>query len=252
MTSPSASPAPIQYPVPWRLVAGLTPHLRAGTRTNVDDFTRQVVAQMPLPPDVQGAEHLPTSPRFLLVANHYQRKGLWILHTAAALTQAVRQHYGPGDPPVRWVVTANWPPWRIGPWSFASPGDRLLPRVAHALHCYPIPFAGADPKRTAQSIRRILQEAPTLNRPIGLFPEGVAGTAGALTPALPGIDRLLVQLAKRGLPVVPCAVAEAPGLALRFGPPVTAERLLAERAAGMDVAALVMNEITTLLPATCR
>lgn len=145
----SAQPAEpqelIQYPVPWKLVAGLTDHIFQGTRTDVDAFTREILGYIQPPPVFEGLQALPANPRFLLVANHYQRKGLWILHSAGVLTQAIRQHYGPGDPPVRWVVTANWPPWKFGPVQFRSPGDILLPRVAHALHCYAIPFAGKTP-----------------------------------------------------------------------------------------------------------
>ncbi|HBY61142.1 MAG TPA: hypothetical protein DEH78_15070, partial [Solibacterales bacterium] len=168
----------IRYPAPWDLVFGLTPYIAKGTPRNVDEFSAEIVRRMQPGPVYEGLDRLPEDPRFLLVANHYQRKGLWILHTGAALTQAIRQRYGPGDPPVRWVVTANWPPVRIGPWRFPSPGDWLLPKVAAALGCYPVSFARHNPGFTARSLRRILREAPRSNRPIGLFPEGVAGAAG--------------------------------------------------------------------------
>lgn len=212
---------PVSYPVPWDLVFSLTRHIAAGTRRDVDDFTRSVVARMRPEPLVEGLDLLPADPRFVLAANHYQRKGLWILHSAAVLTQAVRRAYGPGDPPVRWLVTANWPRWRFGPWSFRSPGDLVLPKVAHALWCYPVSFAGADPAFTARSLRAILRDARGMTRPIGIFPEGVGGAAGRLNPALPGVDRLLRQLK---LPVVPAAISETQGrLRVRFGAPVGPE-----------------------------
>lgn len=217
---------PLRYAVPWDLVFGLSGHVRRGSQTDVDAFTRGVVARMTPPPVFEGMEHLPADPRFLLIANHYQREGLWILHTASAITQAIRERYGEGDPPVRWVVTANWPRWKIGRWSFPSPGDLLLPRVAHALHCYSIPFSGKEPGRTARSLRRILSEARGLERPIGLFPEGVAGSAGALSEALPGVDRFLRQLARAGMPAVPCGVSEHRRFMIRFGAPMTAQELM--------------------------
>ena len=101
----------VSYPVPWDLVFGLTDHIRRGTRRDLNDFTARVVARMDPPPVIEGLEHLPADPRFVLAANHYQRKGLWILHPASVLTQAVVRKYGPLDPPVRWLVTANWPRW---------------------------------------------------------------------------------------------------------------------------------------------
>ncbi len=234
---------PIQYAVPWDLVFGLTPHIWHGTKRSVDDFSAAVVARMRPEPEISGWEHLPADPRFLLVANHYQRKGLWILHSASVLTQAIRRHYGPGDPPVRWVVTANWPPIRIGPWKFPSPGDRLLPRVADALSCYAVSFAHANPGFTARSLRRILREAPGLTRPIGLFPEGVAGVAGVLTDPLPGVDRLMAHLGRGGMPAVPAGISEAGRFVIRFGAAVPA----AELAASPDAARLVLGRVAELL-----
>ena len=195
-------------------------------------------------PIITGQENLPSSPRFVLAANHYQRPGLWIMHPASVLTQAIRQHYGPADPPVRWLVTANWPPIKLGPLHFRSPGDILLPRVADALACYPVSFARTNPGYTARSLRRILREAPHLNRPLGVFPEGVAGTAGNLTDPLPGVDRLLTHLAKLGLPVQPAAISERhQRLVFRLGPTITCADLLA----APDPAKLTMQRIGQLL-----
>jgi 1-acyl-sn-glycerol-3-phosphate acyltransferase len=237
---------PVSFPVPWDLVFGLSGHIRSGTRRDLRDFTARIVGRMPAPPQVHGLEHLPDDPRFVLVANHFQRKGVWILHTAAALTQAVLQRYpSMQDPPVRWMVTANWPPLKIGPWKLPSPGDWLLPRVAHALHCYPVTFAGGNPLFTARTIRQILQDAPRMHSPLGIFPEGVAGKAGEWHPALPGVDRLLVQLAKRGLPIIPALAGEhASGLTVRFGPLIRTPELLS----ASDAAALAMARVRDLSP----
>lgn len=233
----------ISYPVPWRQVFGLTPHIARGTRENLDEFTARIVARMQPAPVLEGLGLLPDSPRFLLVANHYQRKGLWILHSASALTQAIRQRYGPGDPPVRWMVTANWPPIRLGRLKIPSPGDWLLPKVAYALHAYPVSFAKTNPAFTATTIRRLLRDASEVDRPIGLFPEGVTGSAGVLTDPLPGVDRLVRQLARRGLPAVAAGVSEAGRFILRFGPPVDPETLLA----APDAAKLLMSRIAALI-----
>lgn len=221
---------PVAYPVPWDLVFGLTGYIRRGARRDLADFTARVVARMQPPPVMEGLEQLPDDPRFVLAANHYQRKGLWILHPASVLTQAIVRHYGPLEPPVRWLATANWPPWRLGPFSFPSPGDLLLPRVAHALWCYPVSFHGANPAFTARSLRRLLRELPEIGCPIGIFPEGVAGVAGRLGPALPGVDRLLRRI---GRPVVPAWISERDArLVVRFGAAVPA---------GQDVMAAIAS-----------
>ncbi len=239
-----AGPLAIQYAVPWDQVYSLWPHIANGTRRNVDDFSGKIVAKMKPGPLFEGLENLPDSPRFVLVANHYQRKGLWIIHVASALTQAIADRFGRDiDPPVHWMVTANWPPIRVGPWKFASPGDVLLPRVAHALSCYPVSFAGNNPAYTAGTIKRILKAAETQQRPIGIFPEGAAGSAGQLTAPLPGVDRFLALLARKGWPALPVGVSENGRFVIRFGELVSA----AELVQSPDAAALMMSRIADLI-----
>jgi hypothetical protein len=232
----------LRYQVPWDLIFGLGPKIGRGERTSIDQFTAAIVARLNPPPIFRGLDHLPESPGFVLAANHYQRKGLWILHTAAALTRPIRDRYPAADPPVRWVVTANWPPLKLGPFEVPSPGDWLLPKVAHTLWCYPVSFAGANPVYTARSLRAILRQAPRMQCPLGLFPEGVAGTAGNLNPPLPGVDRLLSHLAKAGVPVLPARVSEAQRLIITFGPLIPTSQLLA----APDPAQLVMRRIADL------
>lgn len=229
--------------MPWDLVFGLTPHIAHRTRRDVDDFSAQVVARMHPPPEFRGLEKMPRDGRFLVIANHYQRPGLWILHSASAVTQAIRAVIGPGNPPVHWVVTANWPPIRIGPWRVASPGDILLPKVAHALHCFPVSFARHNPGFTASSIRRLLKAAPNLERPIGIFPEGVAGAAGQLTKPLPGVERLIVKLAR---PVVPVAISESDRLIVTVGNKISYEDI----APADNAAQFALDAIDAILKAS--
>ncbi len=85
----------LSYPIPWKLLFDLWPHMLHRTPTSVDAFSASIVARMQPAPIITGQENLPPSPRFVLAANHYQRPGLWIMHPASVLTQAIRQHYGP-------------------------------------------------------------------------------------------------------------------------------------------------------------
>jgi len=191
-------------------------------------------------PEVLGLSMLPASPRFVLAANHYQRPGLWILHPCSVITVALHRHYALDDPPVRWIVTANWPPWKLGPLTIPSPGDWLLPRVAHALHCYPVSFAGTNPGLTARSYRALLRD---LDRPLGLFPEGVVGTAFQEAAPLAGVERLLLLLAKKNWPVVPCRISENEDrLQVRFCETIQPAEVLG---AGEEAARLVMERIRT-------
>jgi 1-acyl-sn-glycerol-3-phosphate acyltransferase len=231
-----------RYPVPWDLVLRLAPCVWSGEPARLDRICAEIVRRLEPPPTVLGLEKLPADPRFVLVANHYQRRGLWIVHPAAVLTEAIRNRYALDNPPVRWVVTANWLRIRIGPWSFPSPGDWLLPRVARILSAYPVPFAGSNPALAARSLRRLIREAKAADRPVGLFPEGVAGQAGKLGPPLPGTGRLLAHLARTGMPAVPAAIGENEGLIVRFGDPIPA----AELAAAAGAASLVIERLGTM------
>lgn len=230
--------------IPWRLIFALGPNILHRRPTSVDTFTEKICRQVVPEPVVEGTENLPKNPTFVLAANHYQRKGLWILFPAAILTQVIRKHYGPGDPPVRWMVTANWPRIRLGPLSFASPGDLLLPRVADALACYPVSFAGTNQAFTARSLRRVLRQAPKSDRPLGIFPEGVGGSAGVLSDAVPGVDRLLCHLANAGMPVTPVGISEREGqLCFRIGSIITTVQLISSD----DAAQLVLAKIRSLV-----
>jgi hypothetical protein len=115
--------------------------------------------------------------------------------------------------------------------------------VAHALSCFPVSFAGNNPAYTAGTLKRILKASETLERPIGIFPEGVAGSAGKLSPPLPGVDRFLALLAKRGWPVVPAGVSEEGRFVIQFGELIGVEELVATP----DAAALVMSRVEQLM-----
>lgn len=116
------------------------------------------------------------------------------------------------------MATANWPRLRLGPLSVASPGDWLLPRAAHVLSCYPVSFQGSNPAYTGRTIRQLLRDSRTMDRLLGIFPEGVVDAAGRIADPLPGVGRLLQKLDAIGLPPVPIAVFESGGgLRIRIG-----------------------------------
>jgi hypothetical protein len=119
----------------------------------------------------------------------------------------------------------------------------LLPRVAHALSCFPVSFAGKNPAYTASTLKRILKAADTLERPIGIFPEGVAGSAGTLTDPLPGVDRFMALLARRGWPALPAGISEDGRFVIRLGKLVSADEIVA----APDAAKLLMGRVAELM-----
>ena len=112
--------------------------------------------------------------------------------------------------------------------------------VAHALHCYPVSFAGTNPALTARSYRALLKE---IDRPLGLFPEGVHGTAHQTADPLPGVERLLLLMARNNWPVIPCRIGENESrLQVRFREILQPAELLR---AGENAARVVMDRIKT-------
>jgi 1-acyl-sn-glycerol-3-phosphate acyltransferase len=86
----------------------------------------------------------------------------------------------------------------------------------------------------------LLKDAPLLERPIGLFPEGAAGRAGQLTAPLPGVERLIVKLNR---PAVPVAISETDRLRIRFGAPIGR----AELRESPNAAQLLLDRVADLL-----
>ncbi len=237
---------PLRYPVPWKALSVLGPHIARSTRGDTDWIAAQFVAAMNPPPRYVGLENIPAVPPFIVAANHYQRRGLWIAHAASAISMAVESRTGPLDPTVRWLVTANWPPLRLGPVRISSPGDWLLPRVANAFGYYSVPFAGTNPARTAQALRRMLRELRHRPFVAGIFPEGADGTADCAHPPLPGIERFLVLLARSGAPVIPARVSEANGrFVVHFGAAIAPPALLRS-----DKAAVLTMQAIASLPSS--
>jgi hypothetical protein len=233
---------PLHYPVPWDVFARLAPHIARGTRSDIGSLYREFVCRMRPGPLFRGLEHLPPRPRFILAANHYQRKGLWIAHIASVLACGIADRYHCA-PPMRFLVTANWPPWHIGSLTLPSPGDVLLPRVAHAAWCYAVPFSGTNPVLAGRTLRRLLKDARELQGPIGLFPEGAHAIAGTLSPPLDGIGRLFAMLAERGWHVQPAGVSESGRFIVKFGPPICTGEIRQAR----DPGQLVMERIADLV-----
>ena len=100
-------------------------------------------------------------------------------------------------------------------------------------------FCRDQPGVYGAALRAILRDARQMQCPLGIFPEGVAGTADQLNPALPGVDRLFILLAKAGLPVLPACVSESGRLIVQFGTLIdTGELVSSSNAAG-----LVINRI---------
>jgi hypothetical protein len=191
-------------------------------------------------PSLAGVENfLPGA--FTLIANHYQRPGLWIGWAGAMLAEALHVRRG-AAPPIRIVVTdTQYMPWRGR--RLRVPASRwFLRRVAALWGMIPMPADPADVNGRSATIRRVLRHLRH-GDPILLFPEGEQGRAGPLREALPGTGSLLA-LAARIAPVIPVAFwEEGDQLRGQVGLPITLPGV-----ADAPNRAALMSAIARLLP----
>lgn len=192
--------------IPRRLFLELAASLARGQRRSLLADTARMVAALPAPPLLEGREHVPAGP-FVLVANHYQRRDLWIGWAGSVLIQAVGR-------PVHWLTLRE----------LRLSGHELLltramfSRVASTYGFVPVPADLADHAGQAVAIRRALRLLRA-GEVAGFFPEGERGHSGGLSPALPGAARLACLLSQSAL-LLPAVVSQCEGrLAVRFGAP---------------------------------
>jgi hypothetical protein len=162
----------------------------------------------------QGLENVPSEGPFVLVTNHYARRGLRTYHCAMFITTAIAERR-PLSPAIRWVITSEWYGYRMGPipipvwlirWTFRQVGKvyglLVMPRQA------------SRAVGRAAVLRRIARVAQ--RESIGVTPE--AGGSGILREPLEGSGLFLQALSERALPLVPTGVWEEDDtLMVRFG-----------------------------------
>ncbi len=233
------------YPFPWGRFLGLAMNLSTGHRSLLADCA-SMVARITPSPLLHGEQNIPDSGPVVLMANHYQRAGLWIAWPGAVITEAVARRRA-ADPPVHWLVT--------GGLHFSQSRGRgpqvplarpLLEAVARCYHMEALPPRGSLGR--AAAIHRWLGWA-TEGDALGMFPEGIRGRAGRLRQPEPGFDHLTRFLAKRAIPVLPVGICELAGaIHVAFGDPILGSAYVPDR----SPAEVVMRAIALLLPEAMR
>jgi 1-acyl-sn-glycerol-3-phosphate acyltransferase len=193
-------PSPPKYAVPFiaNIVLSASIFFGKPRRSLARDATLLLNTHQPRPL-LTGLDNLPDG-AYVLIANHYQRSGLWIGWVGAMLADALyplRQC----DPPLRIITTDEQRfTWRGR--SYSVPLSRwFLRRVARFWGMIPMPADDANTSGRGVTLRQALRYLRA-GEPILIFPEGEAGTASHMTDALPGTGTFLA-LASRYAPIIP-------------------------------------------------
>ena len=199
-----------RFPLRWALSMGRD--MLFGRPRSFRADCALAVRSLPLRPRVVGLEHVPREGSIVVVANHYQRRDLWVGFCGGLLCDALWSVRD--DLRCRFVVTdralldgATVPLTRAIFARVARAWDMILVTPAEALD--------ADAQGARRHALRICLQA--LRGENGhstcliILPEGVRGNTRGLKAAAAGSGRSLLALAATGTPLLPAAVHEEPG-----------------------------------------
>jgi len=204
------------YEFPRLPLAGFGLDLLLGRRRSFLKDSQRVMAANPYRRQVRGLENVPSEGPFVLVTNHYARRGLRIYHCGMFITTVIAERR-PLFPNIRWIITSEWYGYHLGPIPIPVRLIRwVFRRIGKVYGLVVMPRQASLAVGRAAVLRRIARIAQ--REPIGLMPE--AGGSGILREPLEGSGLFLQALSERGLPLVPTGIWEEDDtLIVRFGEP---------------------------------
>lgn len=215
---PSPQPARPEYRIPLSGLALFAFDLLLGRRRS---FPRDAATVMEynrgLPRRIEGLANVPGEGPFVLVMNHFSRRGLRPYHCAMIVTAAIATRRPRAD--IRWAFTSEYVGVRLGPLVVPRWFLRwLFRRIART---YGFTIIARRPERVMERAAALRELSRALDRgPVALTPEGLESTGRLVEPA-PGTGWFLASLCRRGAPLLPVGLWEdEDGLFhARFGQP---------------------------------
>ena len=148
-----------------------------GRRRSFSADARWLLGRLAIPPRTAGEEHIPAQGPFVVVANHYQRPGLWVAWGVCLVSMAVARRRLE-SPEVRWAMAGEWRARPLGPLPWPAPFLRwLFRRVAATYGHVVVPTADFMSAGRAQAARAMLralrpQTSGGRARPLGTLARG--------------------------------------------------------------------------------
>ena len=258
---------PVQYEFPFSFICRAMVSVLLGRRRDLADDAATALRHVPSP-HIVNDNSIPESGSFVLVANHYERKGLSVVWDALAITHAVTRRRADLQGNLHWLMISEWNAYKIGgislPRGLVKWTTRwVFSRIAYTYNLFLVTADEAKVAQRARMVRKVMASlapqrrgerlqrriGPTRDQAVGIFPE--AQRSQALAVARKGAGIFLSSLSRLGLPLVPVGLAEREGvLTVSFGEPLAVSEYtsLSKEQRDSSIATEVMVRIGDLLP----